>query len=144
MGTGEGMGHRHALSGLEGEMDKRPITLDQDKPEVRRKGLDKWQPDPVAPGQDRVRAGFPSPVGTGLAHSDPGSEALHAAQLYCPGPFPLQLSWATVLCFLLKLSHIPHPLCLLLQQENGTTQKRGPIDALPAVPMCSAHHHPHG
>lgn len=77
-------------------------------------------------------------MGPGLAHSDPGSEALHAAQLYCPGPFPLLLSGATVLCFLLKLSHIPHPLCLLLQQENGTTQKRGPIDALPAVPMCSA------
>lgn len=52
LGTGEGMGHRHALSGLEGEMDKRPITLDQDKPEVRRKRLDKWQPDPVA--QERI------------------------------------------------------------------------------------------
>ena len=50
--TGEGMGHRHALSGLEGEMDKRPITLDQDKPEVRRKRLDRWQPDPVA--QERI------------------------------------------------------------------------------------------
>lgn len=29
------------------EMDKRPITLEQDKPEVRSKCLDKWQPDPV-------------------------------------------------------------------------------------------------
>ena len=52
LGTGEGMGHRHALSGLEGEMDKRPIILDQDKPEVRRKRLDKWQPDPVV--QERI------------------------------------------------------------------------------------------
>lgn len=42
------MDYRHALSGLEGEMDKRPITLEQDKPEVRSKRLDKWQPDPVA------------------------------------------------------------------------------------------------
>lgn len=47
LGTGERMDHRHALSGLEGEMDKRPITLEQDKPEVRTKCLDKWQPDPV-------------------------------------------------------------------------------------------------
>lgn len=91
-----------------------------------------------------MRAGFPSPVGPGLVHSDLGSGALHAAQLYCPGPFRLLLSWATVLCFLLKLSHIPHPLCLPLQQENGTTQKRSPIDVLPALPMYSALHHPHG
>lgn len=27
LGTGERMDHRRALSGLEGEMDKRPITL---------------------------------------------------------------------------------------------------------------------